>query len=99
MVASIIALLLKAVQGDAVGVLASLELVFLQQLFVLEVAVLGLNSVKLVAQGEVVLVPLLDFEDLSLKLGDQQVFLVAGKVHTVVILQNTNWLVSHFTYS
>lgn len=85
MVASIIALLLKAVQGDAVGVLASLELVFLQQLFVLEVAVLGLNSVKLVAQGEVVLVPLLDFEDLSLKLGDQQVFLVAGKVHTVVI--------------
>ena len=48
--------------------MASLEVVVLEQLLVLEVTVLGLNGVELVAEGEVVLVTLLDLEDLSLQL-------------------------------
>jgi len=73
------------VQADAVGVLASLKLVFLAKLFVLQVTVLGLNAVELVSQREVVLVPLLDLEDLGLQLTDQQVFLVRSQVHTIVV--------------
>jgi hypothetical protein len=34
----------------------------------------------LVTEGDVVLVSLLDFEDLSLELADEQVFLVGSKV-------------------
>ena len=67
--------------------MASLEIVVLEQLFVLEVAVLGLDGVELVAKGEVVLVPLLDLEDFCLQLGDEEVFLVRGQVHGVVVLQ------------
>ena len=39
-------------------------------------SVLGLDGVELVAEGEVVLISLLNLEDLSLKLGDEKVFLV-----------------------
>ena len=53
-------------------------------------AVLGLNGVELVTKSEVVLVALLDLEDLSLKLGNEQVFLIAGQMNAIVILQNTN---------
>ena len=53
-----------------------LKVIVLQQLFILQVSVLGLNRVKLVTEGEVVLVPLLDLEDLGLELRDEQVFLV-----------------------
>jgi hypothetical protein len=42
----------------------------------LQVTVLALDGVQLIAEREEVLVPLLDFEDLSLKLRDQQVLLV-----------------------
>lgn len=85
MVAGVIALLLETMEGDAVGVLASFELVLLEELLVLEVAVLGLNGVKLVPEREVVLVPLLNLEDLRLQLADQQVLLVRCQVHTVVV--------------
>ena len=51
--------------------MASLKVVVLEQLFVLEVTVLGLNGVKLVSQGKVVLVTLLNLEDLGLELRDQ----------------------------
>ena len=51
--------------------MASLEVVVLEQLFVLEVTVLGLNGVKLVSQCKVVLVTLLNLEDLGLELRDQ----------------------------
>lgn len=73
-------------QCDRVGVLASLKLVFLEKLLVLKVAVLRLNRVELVSQRKVVLVTLLDLEDLSFELRDEQVFLVTGQVHTVVVL-------------
>ena len=49
-------------------------------------AVLGLNGVELVSQSEVVLVSLLNLEDLSLELGDEQVLLVTGEVNAVVVL-------------
>jgi hypothetical protein len=42
----------------------------------LQVTVLALDGVQLIAEREEVLVPLLDLEDLSLKLRDQQVLLV-----------------------
>lgn len=45
-----------------------------------------MDCVELVAEGEVVLVSLLDFEDLSLQLRDQEVLLIAGEVHGVVVL-------------
>jgi hypothetical protein len=74
----IVAFFLETVERDGVGVLASLKLVFLEELLVLQVPVLGLDRVELVPQREVVLVPLLDLEDLCLQLRDQQVLLVAG---------------------
>jgi hypothetical protein len=95
-VASIVALLLQAVQSDAVGVLTCLEFVLLEQLLILQVSVLRLNAVQLVAQGAIVLVPLLDLEDLGLELTDEEVLLVASQVHTIVILQN---LKGEFAYS
>lgn len=52
------------------------ELVILQQLLVLQVSVLGLDRVELVAQGQEVLVALLDLKDLRLQLRDQQILLV-----------------------
>ena len=79
--------LLKAAEGEDIGVVASLEVVILEQLLVLQVSVLGLDGVQLVPQGEVVLVALLNFEDLGLELRDEQVFLVAGEMHAVVVLQ------------
>lgn len=87
----IVTFLFESVQRDGVGVLASLKLVFLEELLVLQVAILCLNRVELVSQGEVVLVTLLDFEDLCFKLRDQQVLLVAGQVHTVVVLSESGY--------
>jgi len=55
-------------------------------LLILEVSVLGLNGVKLVSEGEEVLVSLLDLEDLSFELRDEEVLLVGGEVNTVVVL-------------
>ena len=37
-------------------------------LLILEVAILGLDVVELISQGDVVLISLLDFEDLSFEL-------------------------------
>ena len=82
--------LLKAAEGEDIGVVASLEVVILEQLLVLQVSVLGLDGVQLVPQGEVVLVALLNFEDLGLELRDEQVFLVAGEMHAVVVLPTKN---------
>ena len=73
-----------------VGVVALFKVVVLEELFVLEVSVLGLDRVELVSQREVVFVALLDLEDFGLQLGDEQVFLVAGKVHAVVILKRVS---------
>lgn len=49
--------------------------------------VLGLNGVELVAQGQVVLVALLDLENLRLELRNEQIFLVARQVNAVVVLE------------
>ena len=48
--------------------MAGLEVIVLEELFVLDVTILGLDRVELVAELEVVLVALLDLKDLSLKL-------------------------------
>jgi len=84
-VSGIVALLLEAVEGNTVRVLASLKLVFLEQLFVLQVAVLGLDGVELISQCEVVLVSLLDLEDLGLQLTDEEVFLIGGQMDAIVV--------------
>jgi hypothetical protein len=55
-------------------------IVVLHEFFVLQMSVLLLNVVKLVSQGDIVFVTLLDFEDFSLELTDQQVLLVAGQM-------------------
>ena len=57
------------------------EIVVLEQFLVLEVAELGLHSVQLVAQSQVVFVTLLNFKDFCFQLTDQQVFLVRGQMH------------------
>ena len=67
---SIVNLLSESSKSDEVRFVSGLEIVVLEQLFIGEVAVLGLNGVKLIAECEVVLVSLLDFKDLSLELGD-----------------------------
>jgi len=48
--------------------------------------ILGLDVMKLVSQSNEVLVSLLDLKNLSLKLGDQEIFLVASKMNTIVVL-------------
>ena len=79
--------LLEPDDGDGIGVVLHAELVILQQLLVLQVSVLGLNRVELVAQGQEVLVALLDFKDLRLQLGDQKILLVGCEVHAIVVLK------------
>lgn len=66
-----------------------LEVIVLEKFLVLQVAILGLQSVELVAQGKVVLVALFNLEDLGLELRDQQVFLVAGQMHAIVVLNKS----------
>lgn len=84
--AGVVNLLAKHVEAGGVGVVALLEIIVLQELFVLEMAVLGLDGVKLVPQSQVVFVTLLDLENLCFELRDQQVLLVAGEVNAVVVL-------------
>lgn len=84
--AGVFGLLLESLEADEVAVVAGLEVVVLEQLLVLQVSVLGLDRVELVPQSEVVLVALLDLEDLRLQLRNQQVLLVRGQVHRVVVL-------------
>ena len=74
--ASVIDFFLQTGDCHDVGVVPRLEVIVLQQLFVLQVSVLRLDRVKLVTQGEVVLVPLFDLEDLGLELRDEEVLLV-----------------------
>ena len=45
-----------------------------------------MNGVELVSQSEVVLVSLLNLEDFSLELRDEQVLLVTGEMDAVVVL-------------
>ena len=73
-------------QSDQVHILASLEIVVFQKLFVLEVSKLGLHRVELIPQGQVVLVSLLYLENLGFKLADKKIFLVRGHVNSVVVL-------------
>ena len=47
-----------------------LEVTVLHQFLVLQMSILRLNVVELVSQRDKVLVPLLNFKDLSLKLGN-----------------------------
>ena len=67
--------------------MASLEVIVLEELLVLQVAILGLDGVELVSQCEVVFVSLLDLEDLGLELRNEEVLLVTGQMHTIVVLQ------------
>lgn len=84
---SVIDFTFQALESSQVSVMAGLEIVVLKKLFVLEVVVLGLDSVQLVAESEVVLVTLLDLKNLSLKLGNKQVFLIRCEMNRVVVLQ------------
>lgn len=84
----VVDLFLQAHHRHQIGVGTSLEVVVLEELFILNVTILGLNRVKLVAQRQVILVTLLDLKNLSLQLRNKQVFLVACQVNTVVILRN-----------
>lgn len=49
-----------------------------------------LDGVKLISESKVVLISLLDFKDLSLQLGDQEILLVTSKMHGVVVLIHKN---------
>ena len=62
--------------------------IILHEFLILNVSVLLLNGVELISKGQVVLVSLLDFKDLSLQLRDQKILLVASKMHGVVVLKH-----------
>lgn len=68
--ASVVNLLAESSKSDEVGLVSGLEVVVLEQLFIGEMAVLGLDGVKLVTECKVVLVSLLNLKDLSLELRD-----------------------------
>jgi hypothetical protein len=57
-------------------VMSVVIVVILHKFFILEMSVLLLDGIQLVSESNVVFVSLLDLEDLSLQLTDQQVFLV-----------------------
>ena len=84
--AGVVNLFAQARKGAQVRLVTCFKVVVLEELLVVEVPVLGLNGVKLVAEGQVVLVPLLDLEYFGLKLRDEQILLVAGKMHRIVVL-------------
>jgi hypothetical protein len=52
----------EAGKADEVALVASFEVVVLQQLLVMKVSVLGLDRIKLVAERQVVFVSLLDLK-------------------------------------
>ena len=64
--------------------------VILHQLFILDMSVLLLDGVELISKSEIVFVSLLDFEDLSLQLRDQKIFLVTSEMNGVVVLKHKN---------
>ena len=80
-------------------VVAIIVVVILHVLLVLQVAVLLLNGVELVTESKVVLVSLLDFEYLSFELRDEQILLIAGKMHRVVVLYKRYESVDRFKAS
>ena len=80
----------ERVDGDNVLVMSVVIVIILHKLLVLNVSVLLLDGVELVSESQVVLVSLLDFEDFGLQLRDQKVFLVACKMHGVVVLYQKN---------
>lgn len=94
--AKILNLLTESISRHNVLIVAVIVVVVLHELLILKIAVLLLHSVKLVAQRQIVLVSLLDFEDLCLQLRDQQVLLIRSKVHRVVILKVSG---NHFRVS
>ena len=67
--------------------MTSLEVIVLEQFLILEVSPLGLEGIELVTEGQVVLVSLFNLKNLSFQLRNQQVFLVAGQVYAIVVLQ------------
>ena len=76
------------VSSDNVLIVSIVVVVVLHQLLVLDVSVFLLNCVKLVSEGEVVLISLLDFKDFSFELGDEQVLLVACKMYGIVVFSH-----------
>ena len=85
-ISSVINIFLEAGKADAVGVVAGLEVIVLEELLVLEVSEFSLDCVKLVAQSHVVLITLLNFENLGLELRNQEVLLIRSQVDGVVVL-------------
>jgi len=81
-------LLSKRVDGDNVLIMSIVVVIILHEFLILNVSVLLLNGVELISKGQVILVSLLDFEDLSLQLRDQKILLVASKMHGVVVLKH-----------
>ena len=68
-------------------IMSIVVVIILHEFLILNVSVLLLNGVELISEGQVVLISLLDFKDLSLQLGDQKVLLVTSKMHGVVVLK------------
>lgn len=94
--AKILNLLTESICCHNVLIVAVIVVVVLHELFILKIAVLLLHRVKLIAQRQIVLVSLLDFEDLCLQLRDQQVLLVRSEMHRVVVLKVSG---NHFRVS
>lgn len=65
--------------------MSCLEIVILEQFFIGEVAVLCLDRVQLVTERKVVLISLLDFKDLSLELGNEEILLITGQMDGIVV--------------
>ena len=92
--AGVIDFFLESGQWHYIGVVPRLEVIVLQQFFVLQMPIFCLDSVKLITQGEVVLVTLLNFENLGFQLWDEQVLLVRRQMHAIVILERTESQIS-----
>ena len=80
-------LLPEGVDRNNILVVSVVVVVVLHQFLILHMSVLLLDRVELVSQSQVVFVSLLDLEDLSFQLRNQQVLLVRSEMDGVVVLK------------
>ena len=81
-------LLSQGVDRHNVLIVSVIVVIILHQFLILDMSVFLLDSVELISESQVVLVSLLNLENLSLKLRDEQVLLVTSEMHGIVVLKS-----------
>ena len=81
-------LLPAGVSGHHVLIVSVVVIVILHEFLVLDVSIFLLNGIELVSESKIVFVSLLNLKDFSFELGDEQILLVTGEMHRVVVFSH-----------